>query len=476
MQTWAKQRNVNMTESVRLVRPQLMPPLDPDFRPAALANRAFRKEVEDSGDGVPLVLGLERPDGAVSRFETEVFPEGHPRSEANLRYVERIFKFLLWQRGGWKTYVGGSESIGDYIRTCYSPGGVRAFDYHFLGEDVYDRTFTVVPCAPSAVPAEREGGKPLGRHLDGCRIGFDLGASDRKVSAVIDGEAVYSEEVVWQPRIQTDLQYHYREIMTAIETAAAKMPRVDAIGGSSAGIYIDNRVRIASLFRGIPKGRYDEVRNLFLRIRDELGVPLEIINDGDVTALAGSMALEDNGVLGIAMGSSEAAGYVNREGNITGWLNELAFAPVDYSPSAPVEEWSGDRGCGALYFSQQCVFRLAPKAGIQIPDGLTPAGGLEFVQNKLEAGHQGATRIWQSMGYYLGYTLAHYAAFYELKHVLILGRCTSGRGGQLILDGAREVLVTEFPDLATGINIQLPDEKSRRVGQAIAAASLPVIG
>jgi predicted NBD/HSP70 family sugar kinase len=345
-----------------------------------------------------------------------------------------------------------------------------------MGEDVYDRTFTVVPCAPSAVPAEQEGGKPLGRHLEGCRIGFDLGASDRKVSAVIDGEAVYSDEVVWQPRIQTDPEYHYREVMTAIRTAAAKMPRVDAIGGSSAGIYVDNRVRVASLFRGIPKQRYGQVRDMFLRIRDEMGVPLEIVNDGDVTALAGSMALEDNGVLGIAMGSSEAAGYVNAEGSITGWLNELAFAPVEYSPSAPVDEWSGDRGCGALYFSQQCVFRLAPKVGIRIPDGLPPAGGLEFVRSKLEAGHEGAARIWQSMGYYLGYTLAHYADFYKLKHVLILGRCTSGRGGQLILDGAREVLVTEFPDLAARINLQMPDEKSRRVGQAIAAASLPVIG
>jgi predicted NBD/HSP70 family sugar kinase len=465
-----------MTECFPVVKPQFVPPLDPGFRPAALANRAFCKEVEDSGEGVPLVLGLERPDGAVSRFETRVFAEGHPQADANLMYAERIFKFLLWQRGAWKVYVGGPESIGDYIRTCYSPGGVRAFDYHFMGEDVYDRTFTVVPCAPSAVPAEQEGGKPLGRHLEGCRIGFDLGASDRKVSAVIDGEAVYSDEVVWQPRIQTDPEYHYREVMTAIRTAAAKMPRVDAIGGSSAGIYVDNRVRVASLFRGIPKQRYGQVRDMFLRIRDEMGVPLEIVNDGDVTALAGSMALEDNGVLGIAMGSSEAAGYVNAEGSITGWLNELAFAPVEYSPSAPVDEWSGDRGCGALYFSQQCVFRLAPKVGIRIPDGLPPAGGLEFVRSKLEAGHEGAARIWQSMGYYLGYTLAHYADFYKLKHVLILGRCTSGKGGQLMLDGAREVLAAEFPDLAARINLQMPDEKSRRVGQAIAAASLPVIG
>jgi predicted NBD/HSP70 family sugar kinase len=214
---------------------------------------------------------------------------------------------------------------------------------------------------------------------------------------------------------------------------------------------------------------------MFIRIRNEMGVPLEIVNDGDVTALAGSMSLDDNGVLGIAMGSSEAGGYVNMEGNIMGWLNELAFAPVDYSPTAPIDEWSGDRGVGALYFSQQCVFRLAPKAGIQIPDGLIQADKLKFVQEKLEAGNEGAVKIWQSIGCYLGYTLAHYADFYDLKHVLILGRCTSGKGGDLILDGAKKILQDEFPDIAVSINIQLPDEKSRRVGQSIAAASLPEI-
>jgi predicted NBD/HSP70 family sugar kinase len=279
---------------------------------------------------------------------------------------------------------------------------------------------------------------------------------------------------VWEPRKQDDPEYHYREITAALKTAAAQMPRVDAIGGSSAGIYINNRPRIASLFRGIPKGRFGEVNDLFFRIRDEWQVPLEIINDGDVTALAGAMSLEDNGILGIALGSSEAAGYVSLEGNIMGWLNELAFAPVDYSPDAPVEEWSGDRGCGALYFSQQCVFRLAPRAGIEIPRDVTDAEKLKFVQTMLEVGHAGAIQIWQSMGMYMGYAIAHYADFYKLKHVLILGRCTSGRGGQLILGEANAVLRSEFPDLAH-IHIQLPDEKSRRVGQSIAAASLPEI-
>jgi predicted NBD/HSP70 family sugar kinase len=248
---------------------------------------------------------------------------------------------------------------------------------------------------------------------------------------------------------------------------------VDAIGGSCAGIFIDNRPMVASLFRGIPTQRFHEIRDLFLRIRREFNVPLEVINDGDVTALAGSMSLEDNGVLGIAMGSSEAAGYVDSKGHIMGWLNELSFAPIDYNPLAACDEWSGDVGCGSQYFSQQCVFRLAPKAGIQILVDATDAEKLFYIQKKLENGLDGAVKIWQSMGIYLGYGLAHYADFYEIKHVLILGRCTSGQGGILILEGAKSVLQAEFPELADRIHIQLPDEKSRRVGQSIAAASLP---
>ena len=313
-------------------------------------------------------------------------PKTHPRAAANLYFAERMLKFLLWQRGGSKVYVGGPPSIGAYFRTVTQPGGKREFDYHFMSEQVYERPFRVELCDPSQVPPANDTGEALGRHLDGCRIGFDLGASDRKVSAVIDGRVVYSEEVIWEPRSHSDPEYHYHEILTALKTAASKLPRVDAIGGSSAGIFIDNRPMVASLFRGIPPERFHEIRNLFLRIRDELNVPLEVINDGDVTALAGSMSLEDNGILGIAMGSSLAAGYVDMDGRIRGWLNELAFAPIDYNPTAPVDEWSGDIGCGSQYLSQQCVFRLAPRAGIQIPVKITDAEKLIFVQERLDGG------------------------------------------------------------------------------------------
>ena len=464
-----------MTEHLNLVKPQFAPPLDDNFRPAILANRAFLQAVKESGTGVPLNLGLERADGSVSRFETVVFADDHPNAWANLAYVGRLIKFLLWQRGGWKVYVGGSKQIGTYIAECYSNGGQRDFDYHFMGDKIYGNTFTVISCRPDEVPLEKETNLVLGRHLDGNRIGFDLGASDLKVSAVVNGQAIFSTEIVWEPVEQTDPNYHYEKIVEALKLAASKMPEVNAVGGSSAGVYVNNRAMVASLYRGIPADRFDEIRNMFLRIRDEMGIPLEIINDGEVTALAGSMSLDDTGILGVAMGSSQAAGYVTMDGNVTGWLNELAFCPVDYYPDAAIDEWSGDRGCGALYFSQQAVFRLAPIVGIKIPEGVTNAAKLKYVQEKLEADHEGAVQIWQTIGCYLGYSFAHYADFYDIKHLLILGRVTSGKGGDLILGVANQVLENEFPDLAATVNIQLPDEKSRRVGQSIAAASLPAI-
>jgi predicted NBD/HSP70 family sugar kinase len=456
-----------------LPQPRFIPPLDPGFRPAALANRAFRAAVEQAGGGEPLVIGLERNQGEFSRYETRVFPAGHPSAAANLSYVERLVKFLLWQRGGWKIWIGGQPAIAAELARVYAPAGPRGFDYEFMGASVYEHEFTVVSCPLEAVPAARESGKRLGRHLDGCRVGFDLGASDRKASAVIDGQVVFSEEVVWEPRKHADPEYHYNEIRAGLLSAASHLPHLDAIGGSSAGIWIDNRPMVASLFRGVPAERYGEIRGLFQRLQQEFGVPLEVINDGDVTALAGAMSLEDNAVLGIAMGSSEAAGYVNPDGQILPWLSELAFAPVDYNPNAPADEWSGDQGVGASYFSQQCVFRLAPRAGIEIPEGITDAERLAHVQKLLEAGHPGAAQIWESMGVYLGYALAHYAEFYPVRHILILGRCTSGRGGSLILEHAERVLQAEFPELARALRVQLPDEKSRRVGQSIAAASLP---
>jgi predicted NBD/HSP70 family sugar kinase len=457
--------------SAELQVPRFLPPLDPGFRPLVLQNRAFRADAAAAG-AVPLVIGLERSDGTRSRYETVAFPAGSPDFPRNIAYAERLVKTLLWAYGGRKVTVGGPREIGDAIRQAYAPDGARAFDAQIMGR-IYERIFTVEVCDAAAVPPAQETAVALGGHLDGCRIGIDLGASDRKAAAVIDGKDVYSEEVVWDPKPQTDPQFHFDEIMTGIRTAAAHLPHIDAIGISSAGVYVNNLVRVASLFRGVSDEQFESrIKRLFFEIQQAMGgIPLEVVNDGEVTALAGAMQLNDTAVLGVAMGSSEAAGHVTPDGTLTNWLNELAFAPIDANPDAPADEWSGDIGCGALYLSQQCVGRLVPASGLPVDMSLALPERLKAVQALMKAGDARCVPLYQTVGIYLGYALAYYADFYQYRHALVLGRVTSGDGGDIIIDFAQRVLAEEFPELT--ITLFTLDEERRRVGQAIAAASLP---
>lgn len=453
------------------IHPRTSAPLDPDFQPAALFNRAYVSAARASGNAAPVVIGLEREGGLLSRFETAVKLEVDPQT---VQYVERIVKFLLWARGGWKLYFGGPQAIGEHLRQCYSEIGERAFDVELMSR-VYERAFEIVLTDAKSVPAENELNATLGGHLDGCRIGFDLGASDYKVAAVKDGEVVYSDEFPWNPKDEANPSYHYDHIIAGLKAAAAHLPRVDAIGGSSAGVIVNNKIMVASLFRAVPAEQFNEARNMFLRLRDEWRVPIEVANDGDVTALAGAMSLKAKGLLGLAMGSSEAAGFLNPKGGMTGWLSELAFAPVDYNPAAAVDEWSGDRGVGALYFSQQAVNKLLPAAGLSLPQEMGLPERLKEVQRLMANGDPSVAKIYETIGVYLGYTIPHYAEFYDFRHVLILGRVTTGTGGDIVLAKARQVLTGEFPEIAAQIELHVPDEKTRRVGQAVAAASLPTI-
>jgi predicted NBD/HSP70 family sugar kinase len=460
-----------MTTAQNLVGPAIVPPLDPGFEPAVLVNRAFRSAVEASGDGVTLAIGLKRADDAISTYETVVYADDSRHANANCAIVERLVKFLLWQHGASKVLISGSADVAAHLRQTYSTSGARAFDVEFMTR-VYETPFTVEYV--ESVPATKEPTVSLGRHLEGNRIGFDLGASDYKVSAVVDGEAVYADEFPWMPRGATELSYHYDRITAGLRRAAEHLPSVDAIGGSSAGVWIDDRVRVASLFRGLSREEFDATAtDLFIRIRQEWDVPLNVVNDGEVTALAGSMSLGANGVLGVAMGSSEAVGYVTRDGTITRWLNELAFAPLDYQEDAPIDEWSGDVGCGVQYFNQTGVVRLAARAGIELDPSLTAAQKLVVVQQLMADGDARLPAVYETIGIWFGYALAHYADFYEIDHVLVLGRVTSGRGGEIIVDRARHVLASEFPELS--MELHLPDERMKRIGQSVAAASLPEI-
>lgn len=453
------------------IKPRIAAPLDDGFLPAILFNRNYVEMAKASGKSVPLVIGIERENGLLSRFETVVRSE----SDADtLRYVERLVKVLLWSRGGWKIWLGGPKHLGEHIQKIYCSTGERKFDTDLMSR-VYERPFEVVFTEANAVPSAKEITASLGGHLDGCRIGFDLGASDYKISAVKDGEVVYTDEFPWNPKDEPNPQYHYEHLNNGLKKAAAHLPRVDAIGGSSAGVIVGNKFMVASLLRSVPAENFDRAKNLFLRLRDEWKVPLEVANDGDVTALAGAMSLKENGMLGVAMGSSEAAGYLNPHGGMTGWLTEFAFVPVDYNPAGGLDEWSGDIGGGVMYFSQQAVNKLLPAAGISLPDEMGLPKRLKEVQALMAQGDPRAAKIYQTIGVYLGYTIPHYADFYDFNHILILGRVTTGQGGDIVIAKAREVFKAEFPEIAEKILLHVPDEKSRRIGQAVAAASLPMI-
>ena len=454
-----------------------MPTLDKNFYPMIKALNDYEQTVKQSGDSVEVTLVVERSGGYNYVYTYNALKDG-VNDALNFRVAERLAKTILWVVGGYKIYISGSKTIYEYLKKAYTLEGIRAFDVDFMS-GVYEKPFEVVWLEESEIPAQKNNSVRVGGYLKGCRIGFDAGGSDRKVSAVIDGEVVYSEEVVWNPKITSDPTYHYNEILTAMKTAASKMPTVDAIGVSSAGVYIDNKIMVASLFLKVDKTVHgDYVKNMYINVANEMSkelgkqIPLEVANDGDVTALAGAIDLNDNGVLGIAMGTSEAVGYINTQGGINGWLSELAFAPVDFNENAMQDEWSGDFGVGCKYFSQDAVIKLAEYGGYTFEDGLTPAQKLKVVQAMMEKDETLAKQIYEDIGIYLAHTIPFYAKFYDIKHMLLLGRVMGGKGGDIILSTCKQVLAEEYPEFAT-LDIGLPDENNRRVGQSIAAASLP---
>jgi predicted NBD/HSP70 family sugar kinase len=322
------------------------------------------------------------------------------------------------------------------IEMGFEPGAAHACDSAALFK--YDIDLMDAVCVDTALT-----GRIPGKPVQGLsRVGF--------IEAGL-------EEVVWHPKLKT---------------AAAKLPRVDSVGVSSAGIYINNRTCVASLFIKVPEEKYHKARDIYIRAAAEIGtdIPVTVTNDGDVTAIAGGMSLNSNRVLGIAMGTSEAAGYLNSDGGLNGWLSELAFAPCDLNPNAALCTWSGDVGTGVNYFSQDAVIKLCPAAGIKLDGNLSPAEKLSVVQDLMGKGDKRAAEVYRTIGIYLGYTLPFYALFYDIKYALVLGRVLSGKGGDLIVEIAKEVLREEFPSLK--IEIVTPDEKFKRVGQSIAASSL----
>ncbi|MDR2849677.1 MAG: ROK family protein [Verrucomicrobiota bacterium] len=443
-----------------------------DFKPPILLLQELREATQTGGH--LLSIAWERENGYVSRYDLPLPARAESCPEV-VQLAERIVKFLLWSSGGWKLMLAGPRKLCQELKQSYMPDGERAFDVKFM-ERVYGRRMVVELRKVAEMPQTYERALLIDNSTSGCRLGFDLGASDFKISAVRRGKVVFSEEFPWDPVHHADPEYHYALLDEGLKKAAAKLPHVDAIGGSTAGVVVDNRIQVASLFRSVPAERYAEAQNMFLRLSKAWGVPVEVANDGDVTALAGLMSMGRKGILGVAMGSSEAAGFIDRRGCLTGRLSELAFAPVDLHSAAPADEWSGDTGVGVMYFSQQAVNHLALKKGVRFPAKMPLPERLKRMQTRMQDGDVTAMTVFQKIGLYLGYTVPWYREFYGFDSLMLVGRVTSGPGGVMILELARLLLSDQFPEMAEAVELFMPDEKARRVGQSVAAATLPMLG
>lgn len=442
------------------------PKLDRQFIPFGVWREAYLKKAKQ-----PIAIAIERDGGQI--FVHRTFIYGTPSMvQADYCYVERLLKFLLWSVGGFKVSICGCIDLANKLQQEYEFGGKREFDSYFFNR-LYEKSFEVLPLSLLACPESNEVSLHIGGYHDGCRIGFHADEFECKVSAVIDGKCIYSEEVVWFPTLNKNPDYHYGHILEAFKVAASKMPRVDAIGVSSAGAYINNEPRVSSLFSKVPLNDWDKVKSIYTRPAEDIGdVNLVVANDGDVAALAGAMSMEKGKLMGLVVGTSEAVGYVDKDQNVLGWLNELAFAPVDLAPTAIQDEWSLDFGVGCKYFSQDAVFRLCSLAGIKLDRNLSSAEKLKVVYKLMENDNPKARAIFETIGAYLAYTVVLYSQFYDLDCIMLMGRVMSGKSGDTILRVAKEILASEYPELAKKCCITKLDEKMLCVGQSVAAASL----
>lgn len=439
--------------------------LDKNYYPMYLYQKDFVESANKEG-AKPFILVLERGEGEYERYETCLYANG--RQEENLRYAKKLVKTMIWAYGGYKFYLYGGEDVVEGLRKAYSTDGERAFDYEFM-KDVYLRPMEFVVTGKEDLPESACKATPSGANAKGYRIGFDAGGSDRKVTACIDGRVVYEKETVWFPKLNSDPNYHLEGILDSIDNALNALGgRVDALGVSTAGIVVDNEVRVSSLFRKVSKKEQAEfVRPIYTNLSKKYGCPVKVANDGDVAALAGAFT-EGGEILGIAMGTSLAAGYVDKEMRIRGCLNELAFVPVDANENSAIDEWSGDAGVGVMYHSQDAVIKLAPEAGIELDESLSPAEKLKVVQALANDGDERAIKLYERMGDYFGYTLLWFACLYQIKKAIFLGRVASGKGGEILLERARQIIKNE----GSSVEIVLPDEMSRRLGQSFTAAGL----
>mmetsp|Transcript_34069 Transcript_34069/g.59275 ORF Transcript_34069/g.59275 Transcript_34069/m.59275 type:complete len:492 (+) Transcript_34069:65-1540(+) len=477
-----------------LVRPKVPAPLDPNFCPTVVAKKNYLRYVGGSPHNIE--WALPRADGC-GRYKLPVFAENHADVEASIYFAGVLIQEMMWSRSAAKLMLAGPAKICEAIKAMFSPGGMYEFEITAMPNvcGTPSVPFTVEICKPEDLPPAKDSPQVCGKVANGCRLAFDLGKSDIKTVAVQDGEVKYSKETEWDVT-NPDPDYHYKMIVDALKLAKETLPKVDAMGGSATGtVGANNEATWCDIFPCVPADVYQaKVVNIFSRMCKDLcgDVPLKVINDGEVTALAAVQKIGVGNIMGISMGSSEGGGYANGDGNLMGWINELCYVRLDLNPEAVDDPWSQGKhtGLSHMYLGQRGATRLAPKAGIKLPENYAyphpdmctmkhenHAQCLKLIQKAMAdpAQEPDVRKLYETIGVYLGYALAQYSEFYPIDHVMILGRVSKGKGGDVVLDTASQVLKTEFPQFAH-IKFHTADDHFKAVGQCIAAAALPTVG
>jgi len=476
---------------ILLSRPAVPAPLDPNFSPVVLGKRQYMQATSECAD--ELHWALPRADGC-ARYAMKVFPEGHEDVEASIYLAGVLIQEMIWQRSASELQLAGPPSICEALKNMYSEGGAYEFEASSMPNvcGTPGVPFQVKIVAVGDMPEARDTPQVCGKDANGCRLAFDLGKSDIKVVSVKDNEVLYSKETEWDVT-NPDPQYHYDAITAAMRLGKDALPQVDAIGGSATGtVSGNNEATWCDIFPNVPADVYKEkVVDIFKRIAKEVAgdVPLKVINDGEVTALAAVQKIGKGNIMGISMGSSEGGGYANKDGNLMGWINELCYIKLDMHPEAVTDPWTKGthRGISHMYLGQRGATKLAAKAGVKLPANyIYPhadmctirhedhAQCLKLIQKAMEDPEQepSVRQLYETVGIYLGYGLAQYSEFYPIDHVMILGRVSKGKGGDIMLATAKKVLETEFPEYAH-IEFHTADDHFKAVGQCIAAAALP---
>jgi predicted NBD/HSP70 family sugar kinase len=478
-----------------LSRPKVPAPLDPNFSPVILGKRQYLKAVEACSTKQTLDWAIPRNEGC-ARYTLPVFPDGHDDAEASIYLAGVLIQEMLWQRSGSSLKLAGPKGICEALKAAYSVGGAYEFEVKNMPNacGTPDAAFSVEITDVGSLPPAKDTPQKCGTDANGQRLAFDLGKSDIKVVAVKDNEVVYSQETEWDVT-HADPEYHYKAITDAMKLGKEKLDKIEAIGGSATGtVSADNEATWCDIFPNVPPDVYKaKVVDIFKRIAKDLAgdVPLKVINDGEVTALAAVKKIGGGNVMGISMGSSEGGGYADKDGNLLGWINELCYIRLDLNPNAPIDPWTkgAHSGISHMYLGQRGTTKLAACGGIEGDEQYiypnpamctikheNHAQCLKLIQKAMTepAKEPQARLIYETVGVYLGYALAQYSEFYKIDHLMILGRVSKGAGGDIMMEVAKKVLTTEFPEIPP-ITFHTADDHFKAVGQCIAAAALPTL-